>query len=121
MNWYKRAQRLIENLPKDMSYLDIGHNVYRGDKPRKEPNQLWIYYEGQILIEPETEELTRHFYAFDENMLDGSIYSGRYDSYTGALSISPNTEMSRMRSIPDFLIRSLKQKFPNIKDMYVFD
>lgn len=119
MNWYKRCQQVID-APEDLAYTGLGHDVYHGDKPKEELNQMWIYYQGQLLVEPETKEIPSHLYAFDDDILDNATYTGRYNPYTGGLSIAAKTDIGRLRDIPDFLVRALKQRFPGVKNMYRF-
>ncbi|MHA1469022.1 MAG: hypothetical protein ACTSSP_00525 [Candidatus Asgardarchaeia archaeon] len=124
MNWYKRSQLstvdVIEDHNKD--YLEIGHDYYRGkNPPPNKPNYLWMFHNGEILYEEETSERSNHGMVEEWKILSGDIFSGRFESATGSLSISrPQTGVREYLPIPKSILYKLYQKFPGIKQVYIF-
>lgn len=120
MNWYTKLSQEIIEYPVGTHYTDIGHEEQQG-KPPKRPNLMWIYCNGEILVEEENEESMGHGEAFG-NLYQKSSYAGRYEQDTGNLSIvaiGENRYILRHR-IPSSLMHRLKQKFPNINNIYIF-
>lgn len=113
MNWYKRIKFAditdIENAP---FYVEIGHGYGGG---RGYPNYMWVFYDGELLTEEDTDAAGSHSYVWqqipDEDW--DRIYYGRFESETGRLSLTrPIEGAGRFREPPDFLIRMLYQTFP---------
>jgi len=115
MNWYKKAQQVID-APKELHYYEIGHY---GETPRAEgTNYMWIWKNGDILSVKETEETPEHNTAFEKNI--EKYYSGRFESKTGKLSIIKPIGLAQFREVPQSLINKLYKHFPNITQIYNF-
>ncbi len=125
MNWYKRIIYSQQTLDKP-SYLEVGHNIKETN-----PNLMWVYYDGNVIVHPETEKYPTHANAFEyiylENMYPDDdnygdkLYQGRYEANTGKLSIIvPPKGVRAFRSVPSSLINKLYQKFPNITQIYTY-
>ena len=123
MNWYKIAQlsnvELLDQDTHQKDYLAIGHEGEYGNTGEK-PNYMWVFYDGQILVKEETDEKPIHECAFSNMPLD-KLYSGRFESKTGRLSImKPNIGYASYREIPKSILYKLYQAFPSIKQIYKF-
>jgi len=120
MNWYKKAQQIIED-PKDKSYLEIGHAPLFKDIKTKNPNIMWAYINGQILTVPESNEVSDHNTAFEEEFEPSAHLSGRYDPRYKIISVNiPYNIMKQNRGVPNTIIRLLQQKFPKAEKIYVY-
>lgn len=118
-NWYKKAQLSKTDILEDHgeNYLSIGHE-HKYDK--NNPVYIWILYNGEILSEEESLEDLGHWNLFP-NISFGKIFRGRFESSTGKLSISrPFESLSGYRAVPKSILYKLYQKFPGIKQIYVF-
>jgi len=138
MNWYKKAQLEVSDASemkgKGRFYTDTGHDINYGEQNRllgndpnenystDTPNILWIYNfdNGQIETKPETKR--DHSHRSEGNWglssyLD-KLYTGRYSPSEKIITImSPHEGANRFREIPNFIQRSLTQKFPEAKQM----
>ena len=131
MNWYKKAQNIIDQremtTDDQVFYTQIGHDAYlnhydvSNDLPN-EPNYMWGLINGSIDIEPESGKIRGHGYVDKWSGTDwDKIYKGRYSSDTKTISIAPpRGGVGQFRSIPDVLKSMLRQKFPDIQKMVVF-
>ena len=116
MNWYKYIK--LAQQTRDLQYTDIGH-YGENDNYQIEPNYMWIYHGGNIIIEEETGDEPIHHNAFPNIDLE-KIYSGRFETDTGRLSIiKPLKGTYIFKEIPSLLIRKLYKKFP-IKEIHEF-
>ena len=118
MNWYKKAQEIIEN-PENIYYTDIGHEDEKSIGFYDKPNYMWIFHNGELKVKEENEDTPGHYEAFGEDSYNAP-YSGRYETDTGRVSIYSVGGITDLRRVPDFLIFALKQKFRNIKEIYRF-
>ena len=117
MNWYKKAQLSTIDVLEDHgeNYLSIGHEYDKNN-----PVYIWILYNGEILSEEENLEKAGHWESFPDTLF-GRIFRGRFESSTGKLSISrPYESLSGYRAVPKSILYKLYQKFPGIKQIYVF-
>lgn len=127
MNWYKLSQlsdiEIFEDFEEHQTpYTEIGHGehyINRGGKlyDKEHPNYMWIYYMGDIMSKEETKEEPGHytFMGYDYK------YGGRFESATGKLSVHRPTDSSgQFTPIPKSILYKLYQKFPGVKQIYVF-
>ncbi len=127
MNWYKIAGlsdiEIFDDEEHGMSYLNIGHgreDIY--NYVGNFPNYLWVFHNGEILSAEDSEH-TGHeintFPGYDINY--EKSFSGRFESSTGKLSVHrPSVGISQDRPVPKSILYKLYQKFPKIKQIYVF-
>ncbi len=133
MNWYKKAQgiEIIEQEnqddPRYVDYGGIGHDWYYGYEDDYESgnfNYVWVFIDGEVDVEIETEEIDSHSSVrrWDKLMSRwDSVYSGRYDSSSKAISVTkPSGGVAKYRGVPKSIQYALKQKFPEAKQMYVY-
>ncbi len=119
MNWYKLAQlsniEIFEDLKDhNESYISIGHNI------KELPSYMWTLSNGEIISREITADEQTHTAAFPGHSFSID-YSGRFDSSTGRLSIKrPGTGPAHFRPVPKSILFKLYQKFPRIKQIYVF-
>lgn len=112
-NWYKSAQA-VEDIPRHTKgipyYTDVGHEAEEG----QEPNFMWVFYNGDVLTEEETDENPTHGYAWKDLEVNWKrTYYGRFEGETGTLSILKPTEgPGRFRGIPWAIINKLRLNFP---------
>ena len=111
MNWYKKILALVLDKP---TYHDIGHSDYEGSYDENvQPNLIWIYYGGSILVKEENSMTPTHQDAFPFINSD-TVYAGRYDPKTEQLSIrKPVILLQQSRDIPGRMLHLLDQKFNN--------
>lgn len=122
MNWYKLSQLVMKDIdeePMETNYLDIGHSVMMGKKPKKKwPNYMWIFNNGKIEFKEETIDEPTHRNAFPNFNFNGA-YAGRYESKTKRISVGvPHNK--KMFDIPNPLIMELQRKFPEAIYLYRF-
>ena len=119
MNWYNKLIKICQNvLDKKPNYLEVGHGINENY-----PNYVWYFINGVIKVEKQTEEMRGH-----QDMLEyglyggaGNLYSGRFESKTGNLSIhKPPQGVNAFRDVPSRLISQLYQKFPNIIQIHTY-
>ena len=137
MNWYKTSQQIemIEqtnrNNPNYVGYEDIGHDwhneINRVDDVQDDyeggtSNYIWVFIDGKVDIEEETEDIYAHVLVRRWDELDfDRFYSGRYSKNSGIASITkPSFGASQFRDVPRSIQYALKQAFPGIKQMYVY-
>lgn len=121
MNWYKLAQfGDIEIFDEhDQHYSDIGHHEGYGEYNKKTPNYMWYFFNGEIVSVQETEENVCHVITFPEYS-SHKYFGGRFESTTGKLSVNRPDGIARHRPVPESILYKLYQKFPGIKQIYVF-
>ena len=122
MNWYIKICQNIIDRPRGGHYMDIGHRVYRSELSRLEDNYLWIFNGKDILVIPEMEgdQYATHEQKFKEIENRHDLYMGRYESPTGRLSIKkPISGILAFRTIPEWLVNILNEKFNNITEITV--
>jgi len=115
MNWYKKAQS---------GYGEIGHSWSQdGDVDSDEyPNYLWIFIDGKVVSEIEYEGTADHTGLFEMTgeQLD-RIYRGRFDSYSGILSLlKPMDGVLAFRDEPKSLRSKLHSAFPEAERIEEF-
>lgn len=122
MNWYKKIILSQEIMDSPVGYTQVGHigiNTLK-EKIYEKPNFMWVHLNGDVLVEEETDEITGHGEAFGV-LAWSEVYSGRYESDTGILSITtPHNPISKARSIPTFLMDKLRRAFPDMIKVYRF-
>ena len=126
MNWYKLSQlsdiEIFEDKEHGMNYLNIGHRregVY--DYAKNFPNHIWVFHNGEVLSVEDSEHSGHEINAFPgSNINYEKSFSGRFESATGRLSVSRPSGISRYRPVPKTILYKLYQKFPSVKQIYVF-
>ncbi len=124
INWYKLAQlsdvEVIEEPP--MSYLHIGHEGEGGYKYVEDsPNHIWAFHDGEVLSVEEGSEHAGHSIETFPGINFETSFTGRFESSTGRLSVHrPYHSISRYRSVPKSILFKLYQKFPGVKQVYVY-
>ncbi len=128
MNWYKIAMLSDVEIFEDdenhgMSYLNIGHEGEGGYEYEKDfPNYIWTLIDGEIFSVEEDSEHMGH----DENMFPGcnidfeTSFTGRFESSTGRLTVARPSGVSKFRPVPKNILFKLYQKFPGVRQIYVF-
>jgi len=124
MNWYKKANLsdidIVDTKIQDkkLNYLSIGHEGEMGEE--EDINYLWVFYDGRVLVEPEDWDTAVHDVAFPDLPL-GNLYTGRFESGTGKLSIlKPSRGASQFREPHKNVLLELYRTFPTIKQIYKF-
>jgi len=102
------------------SYLDIGHKYFSSDNSEKsEENYMW-YFDGEhVQVAKETKEVPSHVDAFAVVKKWDDLYSGRYESATGKISIH-KPYRKRFLDVPNIVISRLQDVFPEAVYLYVF-
>ena len=119
MNWY-RLIKLCQGVIEKPNYLEIGHADRDDSSLADEPNYMWVYYGGNIISKPETEDEPGHMDAFP-NISFGRLYYGRYETNTGRLSLQlPVQGVGKYRDVPMLLINKLYGEFPHITEIITF-
>ena len=113
MNWYKKAQLLIEDNP-SINYLHIGHPESPNESTKK---GLWFWHQGRIItkdLDPEMQigfEEETHGNWGEMNRAK-PIYFGRFDLSTKENLVSVVVPISkRQLNLPGPLIRALVKTF----------
>jgi hypothetical protein len=122
MNWYKKAQLSnVEIIDEGKDYLSIGHE---GEYETEEDNvnYLWVFYDGEIVYAEEDWDNPVHDQAVAfEGMPLEILYTGRFESSTGKLSIlKPYKGVGRFREIPKIVLSELYRTFPTVEQIYKF-
>ncbi len=124
INWYKLAQLSNIEVIEDRKepYTEIGHGIKGPNEGF--PNYIWILIEGEVISKEQTSKFSDHITAFPEYLnVNGAVegYGGRFESSTGRLTIfRPVRGFSEFRSVPKSILFKLYQKFPRIKQIYVY-
>lgn len=117
MKIYRIAHEIIEREPNDNSfkpnYLEIGHETF--------PTVLWVFKDGKIATEKAEDKDAYHSLSLrtDSQGNDTRAFLGRYEIPTKRLSVY-RTGIHKFRPVPEFLVRILKEKFPDVQKIYVF-
>lgn len=122
MNWYKKSQirdvEIIERRENRNNYFDIGH---KKDIGQEDVNYLWIFYNKEIISVEQTSDATTHDEVFFKKFPLSKLYTGRFESSTGKLSIlKPYNGSAQFRDTPQELLYKLYQTFPSAKQIYKF-
>ena len=126
MNWYKIAELsdidILDDKEHGMNYLQIGHGGEGVYQYVGSPNHMWVFHNGEVLsIEEGPEHGGHDIDSFPDQEIDyEKSFSGRFESATGRLSVSRPSGISRYRPVPKSILYKLYQKFPSVKQIYVF-
>jgi hypothetical protein len=96
------------------SYLGIGHKII----PGKEPPILWVY-DGGISKQPMESREDDHGEIWGERVED--LYRGRYEPWSGRLSVTGPADAMSLRELPESLVEALHRSFPKITKIVEFD
>ena len=126
MSWYKKSQlstiNVFEEEEHNEKYTNIGHQGIDYDNP----NYLWILHDGAIISKKEqfpSEEYPQGMIHEDvwPDVDFGENFSGRFESSTGILSVHrPLAGAAKFRPVPKSILFKLYQKFPGMKQTYIF-
>lgn len=143
MNWYRKAQEIVEldKMPDSWSdantdnpddkeynravkYFNIGHGDYVEEYGFEPDYQLWIMIDGRIrksevfTIDPETGESKgggTHSSIWGHDVEARSI-KGRYEPQTGRLVL---VRLDRFRDVPNVVLNKVREAFPEAKKIIV--
>jgi len=115
MNWYKKAQEMMQGTPGTYTYL--GHEKYRGNFSKGREEQLWVWdpSTGKFKTSPATYNTTHEELSERNDYYSGRLFEGRYENYHGNKRISVK---AKGRQIPDDLIAELVAEYG--KDIKIF-
>ena len=103
------------------TYISIGHPNTQESKEI----YLWIYANGKFeSIRNNPGIVSTHVDRWpwmDDVTGTKNGFRGRFDPETGIVSVLKEGKINRNRTIPDFLIGKLKEAYPTLKKIYVFD
>tara|TARA_R110000824_G_scaffold148242_3_gene317881 strand:+ start:62309 stop:62680 length:372 start_codon:yes stop_codon:yes gene_type:complete len=95
----------------DMLYYDVGHNY----KNSNENDRVWMLSEGKLET---SDDIGAGHDGWDLWQSKPISWSGRYDDNKKIVSVSPPSD-KLVASIPNILVRMLRQKFPNAKKFII--
>jgi hypothetical protein len=109
-----RNRRANEDWKRFLTYHDVGHSLSTsGEGPI-----LWVYDKGELqkAVYSRGEGITTHGEAWPEYGGELDHFHGRYEPWTGKLSVV-KPERMRLRDLPEVLLEELYRGFPGITEI----